>query len=384
MIKKIKVSQPFLSQKEINATRDVLKSGWITNGPKTLELEKIIKKKINTKNVIAVNSCTSGIIASLVAQDAKQGDEIITPANTFISSINTFYNLGLKIKLCDINIKTFNIDEKLLESCITSKTKFFAPVHNGGSPEHFDKILKIAKKNKIIVIDDAAVAFGSRIKKKYIGSFKDSTTVFSLHANKNITGGDGGFICTSNNLLAIKIRKIINNGMHATSWSRKSGKSNILSAELPGYKFNYNDIHAAIAIQQVKKFDKMIIHRKKILDRYLKNFNSIIKNNYIATQFISSGNDSGHYNFQILLKIQNIRNKLIEYLHSKKIYTTIHYTPCYEHEFYRNKFTTNHLTNTKEIFRNVLSLPMHVHLSLKDVDIVSHYVLKYLKQYIKT
>ena len=382
MIKKIKVSQPFLSQKETNAVRDVLKSGWITNGPKTLELEKIIKKKINTKNVIAVNSCTSGIIASLIAQGAKPGDEIITPANTFISSINTFYNLGLKIKLCDINIETFNIDEELLESRITSKTKFFIPVHNGGSPEHFDKILKIAKKNKIIVIDDAAV--GAKIKKKYIGSFKDSTTVFSLHANKNITGGEGGFICTSNDALAIKIRKIINNGMNATSWSRKSGKSNILSAELPGYKFNYNDIQASIAIQQIKKFDKMIIHRRKILKRYLKNFNSIIKNNYIATQSISNENYSGHYNFQILLKIPNIRNKLIEYLHSKKIYTTIHYTPCYEHEFYRNKFMTNHLANTKQIFKNVLSLPMHVHLSLKDVDIVSHYVLEYLKQYKKT
>ena len=118
MKKIIRLSSPDISRKEISSNNRVLASGWITSGPKTLEMEKIIKKKIKTKNVIAVNSCTSGIMASLIALGAKKGDEILTTANTFISSINTFYNLGLKIKLCDINLETFNIDEKIFNNNI--------------------------------------------------------------------------------------------------------------------------------------------------------------------------------------------------------------------------------------------------------------------------
>jgi dTDP-4-amino-4,6-dideoxygalactose transaminase len=379
-MKKIKVSQPFFSLEEVNAAKEVLLSGWITNGPKTLELETIVKKKINARNVIATNSCTSGIMASLIAYGAKKGDEIISPANTFISSINTFHNLGLKIKLCDININTFNIDEHLLENCITQKTKFFIPVHNGGSPDHFDKILKISRNRNIIVIDDAATAFGAKIKNKYIGSYNKTTTVFSLHANKNISSGEGGLVCTNDNFLASKIRKIINNGLNTNSWERNTKRLNILNAVLPGYKFNYNDIHASIAIQQINKFEAIISYRKKLTERYLKNFNLLINSNFIQTQFLSKENKSGHYNFQVLLKINNIRDKLIKYLHTKNISTAIHYTPCYEHAFYKGKFKTDHLINTKKIFKNILSLPLHNHLKLEDVDKVCHYVLKFFKK----
>ena len=222
MKKMIKLSSPNLSKKEIQSCTKVLKSSWITAGPKTLELEKIVKKKLRCRNVIAVNSCSSGIMASLIAHGAKRGDEILTTANTFISSINTFYNLGLKIKLCDINLETFNIDEKIFENNVSSKTKFFVPVHNGGNPEHFDKVLHLAKQKKIKVIDDAATAFGAKIGKKFIGNFNHSTSVFSLHANKNSTSGEGGFICTNNNSLALKLRMIINNGLDITPWKRRS------------------------------------------------------------------------------------------------------------------------------------------------------------------
>lgn len=379
-MRQIKISQPFFSYKEINATRKVLRSGWITNGPKTLELETLIRNKINSKNVIAVNSCTSGIAASLIAHGAKKGDEIITPANTFISSINTFYNLGLKIKLCDININTFNIDEELLKNCITNKTKFFIPVHNGGSPEHFDKILEISLKKKIKVIDDAAAAFGAKIKNKYIGSYKNSTTVFSLQANKVISSGEGGLICTNDNFLATKIRKIINNGLDKTTWARNPKKLNILNSQLPGYKFNYNDIHAAIALEQFKKFEKIISYRQKLIEGYLKNLKPIIIKNYIQTQFVSKENKSGLYNFQILLKVSNIRNRLIRYLLTKNISSSIHYTPCYEHKFYKNKFKTSHLINTKKIFQNIISLPLHNHLSLREIDKVSYYILKFFEE----
>lgn len=376
MKKIIRLSSPDISRKEISSNNKVLASGWITSGPKTLEMEKIIKKKIKTKNVIAVNSCTSGIMASLIALGAKKGDEILTTANTFISSINTFYNLGLKIKLCDINLETFNIDEKIFNNNISNKTRFFVPVHNGGSPENFDKVLNSAKQKKIRVVDDAATAFGSKIGKKFIGSFNHSTSVFSLHANKNCTSGEGGFICTNNNSLALKLRMIINNGLDAATWNRKS---NYLNAKFPGYKLNYNDILAAISIEQIKKIEKTLQIRKTLTDKYYKNLDELIKNNLIKTQKISKTNRSGYYNFQILLNIKGKRDKFIKFLNSKNIQTSIHYTPCYEHQFYRNKFNTKYLVNTKKIFNNVVSLPLHNRLAFSDIDFICSNILKFFK-----
>ena len=149
-MKKYDIAKPYLSNNEIRAVTKTLKSGWITSGPKTNELEKLIKKKINVKNVIAVNSGTIGIFTCLVALGAKKNDEVITPSNTYVSTINTLYNLGLKIVLCDINLLTGNVDEEIFKKKITKKTKFFIPVHNGGNPCNLEKLIKISKKIEYI------------------------------------------------------------------------------------------------------------------------------------------------------------------------------------------------------------------------------------------
>ena len=169
MPKNYKVSVPFISSKEVQEVTKVLRSGWLTSGPKTKILEEIIKKKIKTKNVIAVNSATSGIFITLVALGAQRGDEVITPSNTYISTINSLYNLGLKIIFCDINLLTGNVDLVNFKKKISKKTKFFIPVHNGGNPLDIDELIKISKKNKIQMIDDGATAFGAKINNKFIG-----------------------------------------------------------------------------------------------------------------------------------------------------------------------------------------------------------------------
>ena len=273
----IKVASPIFGNEEISSLKKTLRSSWVAPGPKTLLLEKKIKKKFKIKNAIAVNSCTSGIAAALIALGAKKGDEILTPSNTFISSINTFYNLGLKIKLCDVDKKTWSVTNEIFEKNLSKKTKFFVPVHFAGSPLELDKIIKTAKKNNIKVIDDAATAFGSKIKKKYVGSFNYSVTVFSLHANKIINSADGGIITTNDNVLAKKIRIIINNGMNKSSWDRKMNNNfKALNATIAGYKYNYNDILASIAVCQFQKIDKIIKFRKKLYNRYVSNFRNLI------------------------------------------------------------------------------------------------------------
>ena len=339
MNKIYKISTPIISGKEIKEVTKVLKSGWLTSGPKTKEMEEIIKNKIKTKNTIAVNSATSGIFITLVALGAMKGDEVITPSNTYISTINSLYNLGLKIIFCDINLVTGNVDIENLKKKITKKTKFFIPIHNGGNPLDMSQLIEISKKNKIQIIDDGATAFGAKINNKLIGSFNYTTTVFSLHANKIITSGEGGFICTNNNQLSKKIRLLINSGLSKDTWKRKNTKNyRILNALVPGYKLNFNDILASIAIVQIRKIDQILNYRLKIKEYYIKKLNTIIENKTIYIPEIKKNYTSGHYNFPIIINgTARIRNKLANFLQTKKIYTTIHYTPAHKHQFYKKK-----------------------------------------------
>ncbi len=382
MKKNYNLSKPYLSNNEINQVSKVLKSGWITSGPATIKLEKIIKNKINSKNIIAVNSATSGIFASLLALGAKKGDEVITPSNTYISTINTIYNLGLKIVLCDVNLQTGNVDEKNFKKKITKKTKFFIPVHNGGNPLNLEELIKISKKNKIKMIDDAATAFGAKINNKFIGSYSYPITVFSLHANKIITSGEGGFVCTNNDILAKKIRLLINSGLSKDTWNRKKTKNyRILNAVVPGYKFNFNDILSSIAIEQVKKIEKIINYRMKLKKRYLKNLNNLIINKKICLPQIKKNYKSALYNLPIIIKkSQKIRDKLSFYLQKKNIYTTIHYTPAHKHSFYKKKLINKNLNNTNYLFKSSLSLPFHNKLSFHDVDYISKQIIKFFNE----
>ncbi len=370
--------------KKKNVSR-VLDSGWITSGPITKKFENLVMKKIKAKNVISVNSATSGIFISLIALGAKKGDEVITPSNTYISTVNTLYNLGLKIKLCDVCYKTGNVDEDIFKKSITKKTKFFIPVHNGGNPVNLQEIIKIAKKNKIKLIDDAATAFGASIKKKFVGSYNFTTTVFSLHANKVITSGEGGFICTNNSQLANKIRLLANSGLSKDTWNRKKMNNyRALNTILPGYKLNFNDILSSIAIEQVKKINKIINQRYELKKRYLKKLYNLIIDKKIYIPSVKKNYRSALYNFQIILKSKNFsRDKLSSFLQKKHIYTGIHYTPAHVHDFYKNKLKKVKLNNTNYIFKNCLSLPFHNKLNLKDVDFICKQINNFFRNEFK-
>ena len=376
MKKSFSVSKPFISKDDINDIKDILKTGWITYGPKSIELEEIVKKKIKSKNVIAVNSATSGIFISLIALGAKKGDEVLTPSNTYISTIHSIYNLGLKIKFCDVNIETGCVDKDIFKNNITKKTKFFIPVHYGGRPSNMNSMIKIAKKLGIKIIEDAATALGSKINGKFIGSYDSSVSVFSLHANKIITSGEGGLISTNNNNVAKKIRLLINSGLTKDTWSRKKLKNyRILNAKLAGYKMNYNDILATIAIKQINKIDKVISYREKLYDHYKKKLHNISKRKLIEFPKLNPNNKNVYYNFEILIKkSKKQRDLLANFLQRKKISTAIYYTPAHKHSFYVKKFKNLKLPNTDYYFERSLSLPFHNNLSLKDVDIITKQV----------
>ena len=382
MKKIIQVAKPFFSASEINEIKNTIKTGWIAPGPKTLQMENLIKKKLGVKHVVAVNSCTSGIAACLVALGAKKGDEVLTPSNTFISTINTLYNFNLKIKLCDVDINTWSVSDDLFRKNLTKKTKFFIPVHFGGNPTDITKIISTAKKNKIKIIEDAATAFGSKINKKFIGSFNNSVAVFSLHANKVITSADGGFITLNNRKLALKIRRLINSGLKKDSWERKK-KNNFkpLNAIQPGFKFNYNHVLASIAVVQLKKINHIINYRHKLSKIYEKELTDLILNKKIFLQKSEKNNSKAYYCFQILLEDRNIREKRAYFLQKNKVSTTVYYTPAHMHDFYRKKLNNKNLKNTNKLFYNSLALPFHNNLKSFEIKKVTNLIKYFFKNY---
>lgn len=386
-MKKIKLSEPLIGNEEFLNLKKVLRSGWLTTGKKTQELEYKIKKTFKVNNVIAVNSCTSGIYVSLVANKINEGDEVITSPFTFVSTINSLYHLKTKIVLVDINLNDYNIDTNEIHKKLNDRTKCILPIHYGGNPADIDSIIKIKKKRKIKIIEDAACAFGAKIGNKFIGSMDTDTSVFSLYGNKVITSGEGGIITIKNDVTAKKIRELIFCGMSKSVFNReKDRRSWYYKVNQPGFKFNLSDIQSAIALAQFKKLEKIVFERKKISETYNKQFQDLIADDYIKPIMIKKSNRSSHYIYTILVRSEKLkctRDEISNYLSSAEIGNTVHYIPAHKHFFYKKLFRKFKLKNCNYVYDRIISLPMHNKLSQSDILNVSKYLKKFLYKNIK-
>lgn len=369
-MQQIQTYKPFFDNDELKKVNSTLRSGWIANGKITENFENKIKKKLKTNNAIAVNSCTSGINAVLNSLNLNKGDEVITTLLTFISTIHSLYSLGLKIRFVDIDRKNFSMNCELLKKKISKKTKLVLVNHYGGIPSNIKKIIGICKKNKISVLEDAATVFGAKIKKRYIGSYDYSTTVFSFQANKIMTTGEGGIITTKNNFLGKKIRKKIFNGFQ---------KDNVVSH---GFKYNFTDIQASIGIIQLNKLNKIINYRKKLRLLYNKELSNLEKKNYISLYKENKDISPSEYIYTILInekKCGPVRNKLVNFLNKKNIHTRVHYLTADKTEFYKKKLNYRNLPNSLFVSRNILSIPFHNSLKPKNIKYISNCIRKFFK-----
>ena len=386
-MKKIKLSEPLINYNEFDEVKKVLRSGWLTYGSKSLELESKIKKKFNLTNVIAVNSCTNGLHAALLACGIDEKDEVITSPFTFVSTINNLYHLKSKIVLADISLQDFNIDTTKIKDKINNRTKCILPVHYGGNPADILTIKKLCNKKKIKIVEDAATAMGAKIQNKFVGSLGTDASVFSLYGNKVITSGEGGVISVKSSALEKKIRTIIFCGMDRTAYKRSKNKINWkYDVVLPGFKYNMSDLQSSIALAQFNKINWIISHRKKIFNAYNKEFSDLLKNNIVKTITIPSSNSSSHYIYTLLLnteKLKKNRDDLINYLKLNNIETTVHYIPAHKHKFYNKTFKKFNLENCNYVFDRILSLPMHNKLSKADIQYISFKVKNFIKKNIK-
>lgn len=382
---KYPLSKPYIKKEEYLNIKKVLESGWLSYGKYAIKLEKTFGKKIRNKNVISTNSCTSGIHASLIANNIGKGDEVITSPFTFVSTINNLYQERCKINLCDINLKDCNIDINDVKKKISSKTKCILPTHYGGNPFDVIGILKLKKKfPKLKLIEDAATAIGAKINKKYIGSFNSEACVFSLYSNKIITAGEGGIIVSNKKQIIEKIKNLIFCGVNKSIYSRSNKINNwYYDVNNLGFKYNISDLHASIGLAQIKKLDRIISLRQKLRIDYNNYFSDFYDDKILTRIETDKHNTSSNYIYCFLInpeKLKLSRNQLIQLLAKKGIASTVHYIPANKHNFYKKIFKKFKLKNSNFAFDNIISLPFYTELKKNDIFQISNIVQDIIKK----
>jgi dTDP-4-amino-4,6-dideoxygalactose transaminase len=371
---KIPYCQALIEEDEIKEVIDTLRYGWMTMGPKTIKLEKLLAKYLGVKHVVVVSSCTAALHLSLIALGIKKGDEVITTPFTFVSTANVIIQTGAKPVFVDIKRDTYDIDPKKIEKAINKRTKAIIPVDYAGQPCDLEAILDIAKKYNLFVIEDAAHTMGAEYKNKKIGNFS-TTTCFSFYATKNMTTCEGGAIATNNSRIAEKVKILRLHGMDRDAWRRYSEKGSwYYEIRDCGWKYNLIDMQAAIGIHQLKKIDKLNNVRRKYAEIYNKEFKKIKE---IIIPPVKPNVKHVYYLYPILLKTYD-REKFIKKMKEKGIGCSVHFIPLHLHPFYKRKFgfRKGDFPNSEWVYEREVSLPLYP--KMKEGDV--RYVIKSVKE----
>lgn len=359
-----------IDKKDANEVLKTLKSDWLTQGPKITQFEKSLAKYCGAKYAVVCINGTAALHLAYLTANLKKGNEIITTPNTFVATTNMMLACETKPIFCDIRLDTYNIDETKIEKLITPKTKAIVPVHFSGQPCEMDKILKIAKKYRLLVIEDACHALGAKYKNKKIGGLKSDMTVFSFHPVKPITTGEGGAILTNNKKYYEKMLSFRSHGIYKD----ENGK-NIMN-EL-GYNYRMTDIQAALGISQLKKIGKFIKKRRQIAKWYEKELSPLKK---IILPKEIAGNYSSWHIYVIKTKNSKMRDKLMKYLKNNDIGTNFHYPAIYSHPYYRkNGYKKIKLKNTEIYQSSCITLPCHTKLNQKDIRYITGKIKNLIK-----
>ena len=377
---------PEIGEAEIEEVVAVLRSGWLTSGPRVQQFEHEFADAVGAKYAVALNSATAALHLALDAVGIGPGDEVIVPTMTFAATAEVVIHLGAKPVLVDCLPSTLNIDPARVRAAITPKTKAIMPVHYGGLPCEMEELLAIAHEHDLKIIEDAAHALPAQYAGKMIGAVGD-LTAFSFYANKTITTGEGGMLTTDNEAYADRARMMSLHGLSRDAWRRfAAGAPWQYEIFQPGYKYNLTDIAAAIGIHQLRRAGEFQEARAHCAARYNQLLADLpmLKLPGPVPADVSS---SWHlYVVRVQADQMNIeRNAIIALLNSAGIGTSVHWLPLHMHPYYKQTYHygPNDFPVAHAAFEEIISLPIYPGLSEEQQDRVAGTLQEILQAHVK-
>lgn len=380
-MRQIPFHRPAIGPDEEREVLEALRSGWITTGPKAKRFEQEFATYVGARHALAVAHCTGALHLALHAIDIRPNDEVITTPFTFTATAEVMGYLGARPVFVDIDARTFNIDPAGIEAALTSgahrKVKAIMPVHFAGQACDMDRIMAIARRHNLKVIEDAAHAVDSSRQLEGRGLTKIGTigdlSCFSFYATKNITSAEGGMITTEDDALAAKIAVASLHGMDRDAWKRydRSG-SWFYEIHDVGFKYNLSDVHAAIGLAQLRRSGELTARRRAIAKLYNEAFGDDPSLEIPATE---AGGEHAWHLYVMRLRPAHLRigrAEFIEALRDRGIGTSVHCIPLNTMDYYQKRYgyKTGDFPIAEDIYSRCLSLPIYPLMSDDDVAYV--------------
>lgn len=361
----IAFSRPYTGNAEARAASDAVRSGWIVGGPRLALLEERFAQRCGAKHAVGVSNWTTGAFLVLHAWGIGPGDEVIVPSLTFIASVNVIRHVGATPVFAEIDDRTFNIDPEDVRRKITARTKAIVPVDQIGLPCDIDAINALAAEHGLRVLDDAACAFASANRCRPVGSLAD-VTVFSLHARKVVTTGEGGMIVTDDHKLAQRLRRLRHQGMSASDFERHQARPTQFETypEI-GYNFRITDVQAAIGLAQLDRLAEILQLRRAVASRYT---SGIAGHPFVTAPLVPDGLEHNWQSYQITLQpgAALSRNEVMDRLHDAGIPTRRGVMASHREAPYAALSAA--LPVTERVADTTLQLPMHPGLDVAQTD----------------
>lgn len=355
-------ARPDITDAEITAVTEALRSGWVTTGPVTRQFEQNFVDYLGGGlQAVAVNSATAGLHLALEALGIGPRDEVIAPTLTFTATVEVARYLGADAVLVDVDPVTLNIDPAKIRAAITPRTKAILPVHYGGLACNMDAILAIAKEHGLKVVEDAAHALPTTWRGTVVGQLQSDVAVFSFYANKTITTGEGGMAVTRDAALAQRMRVMRLHGMNRDAFDRFTSKTPAWYYEVvaPGFKYNMTDVAAAMGVQQLARLPQFVQRRELLAQRY----HAALADLPLVLPAMAPAGDVHAWHLYVVRLAPQARigrDALIQGLSDRGIGTSVHYVPLHRHPYWRDRYqlTPEQFPHADAAYHAMVSLPL--------------------------
>jgi perosamine synthetase len=376
-----------IGEEDIQAVVNVLRSDWLTTGPKVAEFEEAFASWVGSKHAISFSSGTAALHGAAFAAGLKPGDEAVTTPMTFAATANCVPYQGATPVFADVTADTLNLDPEQVAARVTARTRAILPVDYAGHPADLDAIREIAARHGCVVIEDASHALGaeyrgSKKSRRRVGSIADMT-VFSFHPVKHMTTGEGGMVTTDRADFAETLRRFRNHGISSDARQRQTEGQWHYEMVLLGFNYRLTDIACALGLSQLKKLEENLSRRRQIAARYAAAFNGLEALTLPAVQ--ADSNPAWHL-YPIRLNLERLnadRGRIFRALRAENIGVNVHYIPVHLHPYYRDRFEYRggEFPIAEDAYARLISLPMFHAMTDQDVDDVIAALQKVLRHF---